>query len=72
MYGPVIEPEHDGAFFSQNSDEFLRQGRFHRVPLLMGFNSNEAAVATEITGKSCWFLYLLSKMITCTSIFLKL
>ncbi|XP_050302252.1 esterase FE4-like [Anthonomus grandis grandis] len=40
--GPVVEPEHEGAFFTQKSHEMLRTGQFNKVPVLMGLNSNEA------------------------------
>lgn len=50
MYGPVIEPPHNGALFSTYSDELLRQGGFHKVPILTGVNSNEGAAVREIPG----------------------
>lgn len=50
MYGPVIEPPHNGALFSSYSDELLRQGGFHRVPILTGVNSNEGAAVGELPG----------------------
>lgn len=52
MFGPVIEPEYNGAFFTKYSDQLLRQGGFARVPLLMGMTSNEASVAGTVPGKS--------------------
>nr|CAI5868611.1 unnamed protein product [Callosobruchus analis] len=51
MFGPVMEPYHDGAFFYNKSEELLRAGEFHRVPVLMGVNSNEAVTANDIPGE---------------------
>lgn len=50
MYGPVIEPPHSGALFSSYSDELLRLGGFHKVPILTGVTSNEAAAVGDIPG----------------------
>ncbi|CAH1975193.1 unnamed protein product [Acanthoscelides obtectus] len=47
-FGPVIEPYHDGAFFFNKSEDLLRTGAFHRVPVLLGVNSNEAVAASGI------------------------
>nr|CAH7763187.1 unnamed protein product [Callosobruchus chinensis] len=49
-YGPVKEPVHDGAFFYNNSEENLRNGHFHRVPVLMGTTSNEAIAFGTLTS----------------------
>ncbi|KAJ8984447.1 hypothetical protein NQ317_012511 [Molorchus minor] len=49
-YGPVIEPVYDGALFVNNSEELLSQGGFHKVPTIIGFNSNEAAAVGSISG----------------------
>nr|CAH7767200.1 unnamed protein product [Callosobruchus chinensis] len=51
MFGPVIEPYHDGAFFYNKSEELLRTGEFNRVPVLMGINSNEAVAANDIPAE---------------------
>ncbi|KAG5895360.1 hypothetical protein JTB14_029587 [Gonioctena quinquepunctata] len=50
QFGPVIEPNHKGAFFSNYSDELLLQGHYNRVPTIIGVNSNEAAYAGDVSG----------------------
>ncbi|KAF5307295.1 hypothetical protein FQR65_LT07011 [Abscondita terminalis] len=40
-YGPTVEPDHSGAVVTNHSYEQLRNGLFHRIPYLMGFNSQE-------------------------------
>ncbi|XP_030756467.1 pyrethroid hydrolase Ces2e-like [Sitophilus oryzae] len=40
--GPVREPEHEGAVFTSRSHEDLKNGHFHKVPVIVGLNSNEA------------------------------
>ncbi|KAJ8952067.1 hypothetical protein NQ318_010977 [Aromia moschata] len=47
-YGPVIEPDYDGALFVNKSEELLSQGGFHRIPTIMGFTSNEASAFGDI------------------------
>ncbi|VEN55896.1 unnamed protein product [Callosobruchus maculatus] len=49
-YGPVKEPVHDGAFFYNNTEDNLRNGHFHRVPVLMGTTSNEAVAFGIVTS----------------------
>ncbi|RZC36248.1 COesterase and/or Abhydrolase 3 domain containing protein, partial [Asbolus verrucosus] len=39
--GPVIEPEHDNAFFTNKSHQLLVEGKFSKVPCIIGFNSLE-------------------------------
>lgn len=51
IFTPVVEPKHDGAFFSEKSHELLRNGNFARVPLIVGYNSLE--VSLSITGRCC-------------------
>lgn len=65
MFSPVIEPQHQEAFFSNYSDKLLREGAFHKVPLLLGVNSNEAAAVGDITGK-----FLVRSLYYCLSIYL--
>ncbi|CAH1119275.1 unnamed protein product [Phaedon cochleariae] len=48
QFSPVIEPHHEGAFFYNYSDLLLSEGQFHRVPTIIGMNSNEGAVAGDI------------------------
>ncbi|XP_049825070.1 juvenile hormone esterase-like [Aethina tumida] len=47
-YGPVMEPDHEGAFFSSKSHELLQNGGFHKVPMIIGYNSEEAVYADNI------------------------
>ncbi|XP_072396452.1 carboxylic ester hydrolase-like [Diabrotica undecimpunctata] len=48
MFSPVIEPYHKDAFFYNYSDVLLRKGEYNRVPVIIGVNSKEAAVADGI------------------------
>ncbi|CAG9856921.1 unnamed protein product [Phyllotreta striolata] len=48
VFSPVIEPPHEGAFFSSYSHQLLSEGKFNRVPVIMGINSNEANVIDDI------------------------
>ncbi|KAJ3635702.1 hypothetical protein MTP99_008591 [Tenebrio molitor] len=41
MLGPVIEPEHSNAFFTNKSYELLANGQFSKVTCIVGFNSLE-------------------------------
>jgi carboxylesterase type B len=36
------DPEHDLPFLTEHPLTLLKEGRFNRVPILMGFNANEA------------------------------
>lgn len=38
---PVIEPQHPGAFITENMYAAVNEGRMHKVPLLMGVASEE-------------------------------
>uniref|UniRef100_A0A6P7G416 Carboxylic ester hydrolase n=1 Tax=Diabrotica virgifera virgifera TaxID=50390 RepID=A0A6P7G416_DIAVI len=42
VFAPVIEVPHDGAIISDNMYESLVNGTFNKVPLLLGFNSEES------------------------------
>jgi len=35
-------PEHDQPFLTEHPLKILKEGRFNRVPLLLGFNAHEA------------------------------
>ncbi|CAG9763665.1 unnamed protein product [Ceutorhynchus assimilis] len=48
-WGPVMEPDVDGAVLINPSEYALTKGRFNRVPVLMGINSHEAAVFSSIS-----------------------
>lgn len=39
---PTLEKNHEDAFLIENNwYEMLKNGNFHRVPVMMGINSNE-------------------------------
>lgn len=40
-FGPLVEPEHTGAFFTKKSHEAFSKGDFNQVPTLIGFNKIE-------------------------------
>ncbi|KAJ8920363.1 hypothetical protein NQ315_005227, partial [Exocentrus adspersus] len=42
FYAPVIEHKHEGAFITEKQLELIRKGDFNKVPLLIGFNSEES------------------------------
>ncbi|XP_066255175.1 uncharacterized protein [Euwallacea similis] len=45
-WAPIIEVEGPDAVFTKNSDDFLRSGEFpNKVPVMIGFTSNEAGHA---------------------------
>ncbi|CAH0547347.1 unnamed protein product [Brassicogethes aeneus] len=46
--GPVMEPDHKGAVFSNKSYELLSKGIFNRVPLIIGHTSQEALAAGDL------------------------
>lgn len=37
-----FDPEHDQAFLTEDPTKLLKEGRFNKVPLMLGFNSHEA------------------------------
>ncbi|KAG5879329.1 hypothetical protein JTB14_030192 [Gonioctena quinquepunctata] len=41
VWAPVVEVEHPGAFISESMYETVKEGRINKVPLLIGFNSEE-------------------------------
>ncbi|XP_060526499.1 venom carboxylesterase-6-like [Cylas formicarius] len=49
-FAPVSEPYHQDAVFSGRSHELLKRGAFNRVPVIIGYTSNEAGyfVSTSI------------------------
>ncbi|KAF5278664.1 hypothetical protein FQA39_LY00706 [Lamprigera yunnana] len=47
-YGPTIEPLHSGAVVVNRSYELLQNGAFHRIPYMMGFNSEEGISFDEL------------------------
>ncbi|KAJ8974539.1 hypothetical protein NQ317_009106 [Molorchus minor] len=44
-FAPVIEPEHKHAFITEKNHKLLSEGKFLKVPYIIGFNSEEAAIA---------------------------
>nr|AEE62728.1 unknown [Dendroctonus ponderosae] len=49
-YAPVIEPDIEGAVYTKASETALEEGNFQQVPILMGFNSEEAVGAESLTS----------------------
>lgn len=51
LFAPTIEVESSEAVFTKNSDEYLKNGEFpSKVPLMVGFTSNEAGHAHGLAG----------------------
>ncbi|KAG5887779.1 hypothetical protein JTB14_035126 [Gonioctena quinquepunctata] len=48
VFAPCKEPAHDGAVVLEPSHEILRNGNFNRVPIIIGFNSQEALVFSKV------------------------
>lgn len=48
--GVVTEPVHPGAIITKKNWELLSTGKFHRVPLIVGFTSNETAILASLPG----------------------
>nr|AYN64428.1 carboxylesterase [Dendroctonus armandi] len=46
--GVVTEPVHPGAIITKKNWELLSTGKFHRVPLIVGFTSNETAILASL------------------------
>ncbi|KAJ8950572.1 hypothetical protein NQ318_015705 [Aromia moschata] len=59
IYAPVIEVDHDDAFFTERQYEVLSSGDFNQVPLLIGICSEEAiqnaANITSFHDSVAWF-----------------
>ncbi|KAF5307264.1 hypothetical protein FQR65_LT06980 [Abscondita terminalis] len=49
--GPTVEPNNPGAVVTNHSYELLRNGLFHRIPYLMGINSQESLPFEEDLAK---------------------
>jgi carboxylesterase type B len=59
-WSPVIEVEHEGAVFTQKSDDYFKSGAYpNKVPVLIGYNSNEAGIAGSLTDALRQYLLLL-------------
>lgn len=46
-FGPVIEPPHKEAFLTKSSFESFENGKFNRVPLMMGMTTLETALFSD-------------------------
>ncbi|XP_056641583.1 uncharacterized protein LOC130448317 [Diorhabda sublineata] len=44
VFTPVIEPDHPNAVITGQSHQLLKEGKFHNVPILTGYNSLEGYV----------------------------
>lgn len=42
FFAPTLEHEHEGAFITESMYESLKNGKFNRVPFVMGVNSEES------------------------------
>lgn len=47
-FAPVLEPDVEGAVYVNASDTALSEGNFNTVPILIGFNSQEALAAGSV------------------------
>lgn len=48
-FSPVVEIAHDGAFLSEPMYGVAESGRINKVPVLMGFNSEESLASVRGT-----------------------
>ncbi|KAK5650357.1 hypothetical protein RI129_001386 [Pyrocoelia pectoralis] len=51
MFGPSIEPDHEGAVLTTPSHHNLLNGGYHKIPYIIGFNLGEAFPFTKIIGQ---------------------
>lgn len=49
-FRPVIEPEHPGAFLTEDPIISMKEGRVADIPWLTGINSEEGAMVTPSKG----------------------
>nr|CAI5839956.1 unnamed protein product [Callosobruchus analis] len=47
VFGPSIEPWHDHAFLTNKTHQLLLEGKFIKVPHIVGFNSEETSMAKQ-------------------------
>ncbi|CAG9760122.1 unnamed protein product [Ceutorhynchus assimilis] len=61
-FGPVIEPESEDAFLTEDSYRAYKNGDFHKVPVLLGINSQESKFLYSLitTLRPILFLYDIS------------
>lgn len=57
-FGPVIEPNYDGAFITKDSLRALKTGDFARVPVIIGVNSQEGKLLTSVIEAAKPFFFL--------------
>lgn len=43
-FRPVVEPENDHSFLTEDPRLILKEGRFAQVPMMWGMNENEGAI----------------------------
>lgn len=55
--GPVIEPPSSESLLTSYSFETLSSGNSHKIPMIIGFNNNEASAADKFPYSSKSFLY---------------
>lgn len=59
-FSPVIEANTDHAVFTQKSDDYFRSGQYpSKVPVLIGYNSNEGGVAHGLPATFRHFLLVI-------------
>lgn len=51
-FAPTLEPDTEDAVYVNDSDKALSNGNFNRVPILLGFNSQEALFAGDVPRKT--------------------
>lgn len=47
-FAPSLEPDIEGAVYVNDSVDALSEGNFNQVPILLGFNSQEALDVGEV------------------------
>ena len=55
MFGPRIDNERSRPFLPAHPKELLAKGEFNHVPMIAGFNQNEAAMTIASTALTDYF-----------------
>ncbi|KAG5879328.1 hypothetical protein JTB14_030191 [Gonioctena quinquepunctata] len=59
VWAPVVEVEHPGAFITEPMLKTVKEGRINKVPLLIGFNSEERIAVMKdedgLRAKGIWY-----------------
>ncbi|CAG9858055.1 unnamed protein product [Phyllotreta striolata] len=55
-FSPVVEVEHEGAFLTELMYGLAESGKFNKVPVLMGFNSEESLISVK--DADTWIAYV--------------